>query len=127
MMRLLLNLVNRILLRFLSVGRTPFTWLLLKTDETVEVGYWAIRGLGAPLRVSRATPLPTAPPTGRLVGAGLHCGDLASLHSSAHCSSAQCPHFLSPLAVLDDVRVRGRGVRVGVLRGDGEARRQVSH
>ncbi|KAJ1624806.1 glutathione-s-transferase [Pavlovales sp. CCMP2436] len=51
MMRLWLALVNRILIRFLSVGRGTFTWLLLKTDETVEIGYWKIRGLGAPLRM----------------------------------------------------------------------------
>jgi hypothetical protein len=51
MMRFVLALVNRLLIRFFSVGRGSFTWLLLKTDETLEVGYWKIRGLGAPLRM----------------------------------------------------------------------------
>mmetsp|Transcript_23077 Transcript_23077/g.59289 ORF Transcript_23077/g.59289 Transcript_23077/m.59289 type:complete len:273 (-) Transcript_23077:225-1043(-) len=51
MLRLVLTLVNRLLLRIFSVGRGSLTWVLLKTDETIEVGYWSIRGLGAPLRM----------------------------------------------------------------------------
>lgn len=51
MMRLVISIINRLLLRIFSVGRGSFTWLLLRTDETVEVGYWKIRGLGAPLRM----------------------------------------------------------------------------
>ncbi|KAG8461834.1 hypothetical protein KFE25_013853 [Diacronema lutheri] len=51
MMRFLVSIVNRLLVRIFSVGRGSVTWLLLKTDETVEVGYWKIRGLGAPLRM----------------------------------------------------------------------------
>lgn len=50
-MRFLLALVNRLLIKLLSAGRGTFTWLLLKTDEQVEIGYWRIRGLGAPLRM----------------------------------------------------------------------------
>lgn len=51
MLRLLLSVVNRLLLRLVSLSRGPLTWALLKTDDVVEVGYWNIRGLGAPLRM----------------------------------------------------------------------------
>lgn len=51
MLRIVVSFVNRLLLRILYVGRGAFTRLLLVTDEPLEVGYWTIRGLGAPLRM----------------------------------------------------------------------------
>mmetsp|Transcript_11098 Transcript_11098/g.32854 ORF Transcript_11098/g.32854 Transcript_11098/m.32854 type:complete len:270 (+) Transcript_11098:68-877(+) len=51
MLRLVLGMINKIVSRLIAIGRAPLTWLLLKTDETIEVGYWNIRGLAAPLRM----------------------------------------------------------------------------
>mmetsp|Transcript_10967 Transcript_10967/g.37313 ORF Transcript_10967/g.37313 Transcript_10967/m.37313 type:complete len:273 (-) Transcript_10967:197-1015(-) len=51
MLRALLSIFNRLLLRLVSVTKAPLTYLLLKTDEEIIVGYWKIRGLGAPLRM----------------------------------------------------------------------------